>query len=425
MFKGLTKFWALFIALILVMAMTLTACDGFITDPDNGSEGSGDVGGDGTGDGTGDGSGDVGGSVGTSGVVINGEEIPAYSGNGYYEVNGNVPFFTAEDKAFTGYEYSPLDSLGRATGAFARLTKDLCPTDDRDNISHIKPTGWSYNTTYSVTNGQTLYNRSHLLAHSLMSDDVHPENFISGTMYLNQTVMTTFEDMVRGFVKGGSDVLYRVTPVYLDNNLLASGLLLEAYSIEDGGDDVQFCVYLYNVQPGVEIDYSTGRNWLSGSGNDSGNGSGNGSGSGSGSGSGATMVEGLRESEKAYYLVASSEGNTFYATGKISGKTMGTTQQASEAAKIYFEATDTADVYYMYYMDGSTKTYITMTSDATKAFSTSTGATENAKWKFDVNGKYIFNNTYSERALAFYATASDIRIYKTSTQAPFIWFCEA
>ena len=212
-------------------------------------------------------------STGTSGVVIGGEEIPAYAGDGYYTVNNNVPFFTESDKAFTGYKYSPLDSLGRATGAFARLTSSLCPTDDRDSISHIRPTGWNYNTSYSVTNGQVLYNRSHLLAHSLMSDDVHPENFISGTMYMNQTVMTDFENLVRGIVKSGSDVLYRVTPIYIGDNLLASGLLIEAYSIEDGGDDVCFCVYLYNVQPGIEIDYSTGRNWLagSGSGSDSGN----------------------------------------------------------------------------------------------------------------------------------------------------------
>ncbi len=237
--------------------------------------------GSGSGSGTGSGSGGGSGSTSTSGVVINGEEIPAYSGNGYYIVNGNVPFFTATDKAFTGYKYSPLDSLGRATGAFARLTASLCPTDDRDSISHIRPTGWNYNKSYSVTNGQVLYNRSHLLAHSLMSDDVHPENFVSGTMYMNQTVMTTFEDLVRGFVKGGSDVLYRVTPIYLGNNLVCNGLLIEAFSIEDGGDDVCFCVYLYNVQPGIEIDYSTGENWLAGSGSGSGSGTGSGSGGGS------------------------------------------------------------------------------------------------------------------------------------------------
>ena len=378
------------------------------------------------------------GSTGTSGVVINGIEIPAYAGDGYYRLNDNTPFFTDSDKKFVGYEYSPLDDLGRATGAIARLTKSLMPTDDRDNISHIRPTGWKQ-AAYTSLGLDHLYDRSHLLAHSLMSDDVHVENLVTGTVYMNQNVMTAFEDMVRDAVRRGTDVLYRVTPVYLGNNLVASGLLMEAYSVSDGGDDICFCVYLYNVQPGVEIDYSTGNSRLAGSGDsgsgdsgsgdsgsgDSGSGDSGSGDSGSGdSGSGST-VEGLPESGKAYYLTATSGSDTFYATGKISSKTMGTTKDVAEAAKIYFEATDTEGVYYIYYMNGSTKTYITMTTDATKAFGTSTTATDNAKWKLDVAGKYIFNNVYSERAMAFYAQASDIRIYKTSTGAPFLWFCEA
>ena len=207
------------------------------------------------------------GSTSTAGVVINGETIPEYDGkSGYYVVNGNTPFFTETDKAFTGYKYSPLDSLGRATGAFARLTVSLCPTDERDSISHIKPTGWSENTTYASVGASPLYNRSHLLAHSIMSDDVHHENMISGTAYMNQTVMTTFEDMVRDIVKSGSDVLYRVTPIFLGDNLIAHGVLIEAYSIEDGGEDICICVYLYNVHPGVVIDYATGKSWLENSG---------------------------------------------------------------------------------------------------------------------------------------------------------------
>ena len=359
------------------------------------------------------------GSTGTSGVVINGIEIPAYAGDGYYRLNNNTPFFTDSDKQFVGYEYSALDDLGRATGAIARLTKSLMPTDDRDNISHIRPTGWKQ-AAYTSLGLDHLYDRSHLLAHSLMSDDVHAENLVTGTVYMNQNVMTTFEDMVRDAVKAGTDVLYRVTPIYLGNNLVASGLLMEAYSVSDGGDDICFCVYLYNVQPGVEIDYATGNSWLAGSG-DSGSGD-----SGSGDSGSGSQVEGLPESDKAYYLTATSGSDTFYATGKISSsKTMGTTKDAAEAAEIYFEATDTEGVYYIYYMNGSTKTYITMSTDATKAFGTSTTATDNAKWKLDVSGKYIFNNVYSERAMAFYAQASDIRTYKTSTSAPFLWFCEA
>ncbi|MBQ8528380.1 MAG: DNA/RNA non-specific endonuclease [Clostridia bacterium] len=358
------------------------------------------------------------GSTGTSGVVIKGIEIPAYAGDGYYRLNNNTPFFTDSDKKFVGYEYSALDDLGRATGAIARLTKSLMPTDDREDIGHIRPTGWKQ-AAYPSLGLKNLYDRSHLLAHSLMSDDVHVENLVTGTVYMNQNVMTTFEGMVRDAVKAGTDVLYRVTPIYLGNNLVASGLLMEAYSILDGGDDICFCVYLYNVQPGVEIDYATGNNWLAGSG-DSGSGD-----SGSGDSGSGSQVEGLPESGKAYYLTATSGSDTFYATGKISSKTMGTTKDAAEAAKIYFEATDTEGVYYIYYMNGSTKTYITMSTDATKAFGTSTTATDNAKWKLDVSGKYIFNNVYSERAMAFYAQASDIRTYKTSTSAPFLWFCEA
>lgn len=199
-----------------------------------------------------------GGQTSTGGIVINGIPVPEYSGSGYYVVNGNNPFFTADDKKMTGYKYSSLDSLGRATGAFARLTVSLLPTDDRESISHIKPTGW-VQATYSSLGIDSLYNRSHLIAHSLISDDVHLENFVTGTTYLNQKVMTTYEDMVRDLVKAGSDVLYRVTPYYVGDNLLCTGLLIEAFSIEDDGDDVCFCVFLYNVQPGVEIDYATGK----------------------------------------------------------------------------------------------------------------------------------------------------------------------
>ena len=232
-----------------------TAADG-TTPPDNGdttfspSDGGGELGG---------------GSTSTGGIVINGVAIPEYSGNGYYTVNGNNPFFSDADKKFTGYNYRDLDSLGRATGAFARLTTSLLPTDEREDISHITPTGW-VQATYSSLGIESLYNRSHLIAHSLISEDVVEENFVTGTSYFNQQIMTQFEDMVRDLVKAGSDILYRVTPYYLGNNLLCHGVLIEAYSIEDGGDDLCFCVFLYNVQPGVEIDYATGKSRIASSG---------------------------------------------------------------------------------------------------------------------------------------------------------------
>ena len=232
-----------------------TAADG-TTPPDNGdttfspSDGGGELGG---------------GSTSTGGIVINGVAIPEYSGSGYYTVNGNNPFFSDADKKFTGYKYRGLDSLGRATGAFARLTTSLLPTDEREDISHIKPTGW-VQATYSSLGIDSLYNRSHLIAHSLISEDVVVENFVTGTSYFNQQIMTQFEDMVRDLVRSGSDILYRVTPYYLGNNLLCHGVLIEAYSIEDGGDDLCFCVFLYNVQPGVEIDYATGKSRIASAG---------------------------------------------------------------------------------------------------------------------------------------------------------------
>ena len=187
------------------------------------------------------------------------KKVPSYSGSGYYVVNGNKPYFTEAEITTEAYEsYGALDSLGRCTPAMACLGQELMPTGDRGSISSVKPTGWIQKQ-YSCIKTQDLYNRSHLIAWSLAGEDANKQNLITGTPYLNQENMTMFEDMVRDYIKEtGNHVMYRVTPVFEGNNLVASGVLMEAYSVEDKGDAIEFCVYLYNVQPGVVIDYATG-----------------------------------------------------------------------------------------------------------------------------------------------------------------------
>lgn len=187
------------------------------------------------------------------------KDIPAYSGEGYYVINGNKPYFTKDEITESAYEsYGALDSLGRCTTAMACLGQELMPTGDRGSISSVKPTGWIQKQ-YSCIKTQDLYNRSHLIAWSLAGEDANKQNLITGTPYLNQQNMTLFEDMVRDYIKEtGNHVMYRVTPIFEGNNLVASGVLMEAYSVEDNGYGIEFCVYLYNVQPGVVIDYATG-----------------------------------------------------------------------------------------------------------------------------------------------------------------------
>ncbi|MBO5908077.1 MAG: DNA/RNA non-specific endonuclease [Clostridia bacterium] len=196
------------------------------------------------------------------GIVINGESVPYYSGEAsYYILNGNKPYFEdSELKREAWLQYSPLDELGRATGAFACVCSGTVPSDDRESISHITPSGWVQASYSGVVN--SLYNRTHLLAHMYMSDDVHVENFVTGTSHMNQSTMLGFENQVNSAVKNGDYVMYRVTPVYEGNNLVCTGLILEAYSTSDNGEDVEFCVFIYNVQPGVEIDYLTGESKL-------------------------------------------------------------------------------------------------------------------------------------------------------------------
>ena len=193
------------------------------------------------------------------------DSVPAYTDQVYVALNGNVPAFTEEEITDDSFEtYYDLDALGRVTGAFASIGPDLLPTKERGNISGVKPTGW-HSVQYNNVDGKSLYNRCHLIAWSLTGEDANPNNLMTGTRYLNIQGMKPFEDMVRDYIKEtGNHVMYRVTPVYTGDNLVADGVIMEGYSVEDEGEGLSYNVYAYNVQPGIEIDYATGDSRLSG-----------------------------------------------------------------------------------------------------------------------------------------------------------------
>lgn len=189
--------------------------------------------------------------------------IPEYSGKPYVTVNNNTPFFKENEITKKSYEYySPLDSLMRCGVTVACIGTDLMPTEKRGEIGSVKPTGWC-NEKYDFVDGHYLYNRCHLIGYQLSGENANECNLITGTRYMNVDGMLPFENMVADYVKETDNhVMYRVTPVFDGYNLLASGVLMEAYSVEDDGDGVLFCVFCYNVQPGVKIDYKTGENTL-------------------------------------------------------------------------------------------------------------------------------------------------------------------
>lgn len=187
------------------------------------------------------------------------EDIPAYSGEPYVEIDGNVPDFAEEDRVAESFEsYAPLDSLGRCGTAYACISTDLMPTQERGSIGQVKPSGWQ-TVKYDFVDGKYLYNRCHLIGYQLTAENANEENLITGTRYFNVEGMLPFENMVADYIKEtGNHVLYRVTPVFEGDNLVASGVQMEALSVEDEGDGICYNVYCYNVQPGVEIDYATG-----------------------------------------------------------------------------------------------------------------------------------------------------------------------
>ena len=196
-----------------------------------------------------------------SNIDIN--NIPAYSGNDYIVLNNNIPNFSDSDLTTTSFEeYSPLDSLGRCGVAYANIGTDLMPTEERESISSVKPSGWQ-SIKYDIVEGKYLYNRSHLIGFQLTAENANKSNLITGTRYFNANLMLPYENMVADYIKETNNhVLYRVTPVFEGNNLVATGVQMEAKSVEDNGEGIEFNVFVYNVQPGITIDYATGASAL-------------------------------------------------------------------------------------------------------------------------------------------------------------------
>ena len=188
-----------------------------------------------------------------------------YAGQPYAVVEDNIPDFTDAEKTTTAYErYSELDRLGRCGVAMACVGQELMPTEDRGSIGQVKPSGWQ-TVKYDCVDGKYLYNRCHLIGYQLTGENANEQNLITGTRYLNVTGMLPFENLVADYVKEtGNHVLYRVTPQFEGNNLVATTVRMEAWSVEDEGDGVCFDVLCYNVQPGIVIDYATGNSYESG-----------------------------------------------------------------------------------------------------------------------------------------------------------------
>lgn len=187
------------------------------------------------------------------------DEIPSYAGDLSVEINDGQPGFSPQDAQDGGFEaYSPLDDLGRCSTAYALVGPETLPDAPRGDISKVKPTGW-HSTSYDDLDQKALYNRSHLIAHRLAGEDANERNLITGTRTMNVQGMLPYEDIVGDYVEQtGNHVLYRVTPVFEGDELVARGVQMEGLSVEDDGASVRFNVFVYNIQPGVIIDYATG-----------------------------------------------------------------------------------------------------------------------------------------------------------------------
>ncbi len=193
------------------------------------------------------------------------DQISDFVGDPWIEVAGNNPDFPEGDKTAEAFEvYSDLDDLGRCGAAYANVCMELMPTEKREPISQVKPSGWVQNQ-YDFVDGENLYNRCHLIGFQLTGENANEKNLITGTRYLNIEGMLPFENMVADYIKEtGNHVLYRITPVYEGVDLVAKGVQMEGWSVEDNGEGICFNVFCYNVQPGVKIDYATGNNWPAG-----------------------------------------------------------------------------------------------------------------------------------------------------------------
>lgn len=233
------------ISLILVLLLTLTACGGSLTngdifpEPDNTT------------------------TENTQSTTTTLANIPEYSGSPYIALNDNQPQFTSDDYTTIAFEeYAELDYLGRCGVTFACVGVEIMPTEERGSIGQVKPTGW-VTAKYDFVDGKYLYNRCHLIGFQLTGENANTRNLITGTRYMNVDGMLPFENMIADYVKETENhVLYRVTPIFTGENLVASGVQMEAWSVEDNGEGICFNVYCYNVQPGVQIDYATGKSQL-------------------------------------------------------------------------------------------------------------------------------------------------------------------
>lgn len=194
------------------------------------------------------------------------EKVQPYDREAYIELNNNIPSFSDSDRRITqAFEfYSDLDALGRCRQAYANICPEIQPTEERSAIGQIRPSGWHIVKYNDLIDGNYLYNRCHLIGYQLAGENANEKNLITGTRYLNVVGMLQFENQVNDYVSlTGNHVLYRVTPMFEGDNLVASGVQIEAWSVEDGGKGICFNVYCYNVQPGIEIDYATGESWVS------------------------------------------------------------------------------------------------------------------------------------------------------------------
>lgn len=191
------------------------------------------------------------------------DTVPAFTDKAYVEINNNVPYFTQSEYTTKAFEnYSELDRLGRCGTAYACVCTETMPTEKRGSIGQVKPTGWQTEK-YDIVDGKYLYNRCHLIGFQLTGENANKENLITGTRYLNVDGMLPFENMVADYVKETKNhVLYRVTPVFDNDNLVARGVEMEAFSVEDSGEGISFNIYAYNEQPGIIIDYATGASRL-------------------------------------------------------------------------------------------------------------------------------------------------------------------
>lgn len=337
--------------------------------------------------------------------------IPKYSQKdqiGYVAINNNIPFFTQNQIVNESYEYySPLDSLGRCGIAVASLGVDLLPTESRGDISSVKPTGWhsttSDTTIASIVPGGSLYNRSHLIAHSLAGEDANKQNLITGTQSFNQIYMQIFENMVLDVMKeyrsAGQDyhVMYRVTPVFEGNNLVATGVIMEGWSVEDNGADVCFCVFVYNEQPGITIDHATGDYSIYNGSEDDGN--------EGGSTTPDTPTDPETPTETAYYMTFTSNRTTYYFDGTASSGRGGATTNKSQAVKLYIEAVSGG--YNIYFIQDGTKKYLSI-GEKSQSFSISSSPVTFTK---NSDGAYLVGT----RTFSFCSTNNDFRTYAYSS----------